>query len=155
VHICNSLQGFIMKKSTRKRERSLKATDGKETYMEAVGSIVLHLHSSFKLHLNNVLCPPILKRNLISVRLLDIDGFGCNFGYMKCLLKNNDEDVGRAYLQDKLYLLSLYEFVLNVCNDKDRHFSKNETSSKLWHSHLGHISRGINECLIKEEISPH
>jgi hypothetical protein len=103
-----------MKKSTRKRERSLKATDGKETYMEAVGSIVLHLHRSFKLHLNNVLCLPILKRNLISVRLLDIDGFGCNFGYMKCLLEYNDEDVDLAYLQDKLYLLSLYLISLTL-----------------------------------------
>jgi hypothetical protein len=53
--------------------------------MEVIGSIVLHLHSGFKLHLNNVLFVPSLKRNLISVQLLDIDGFGCNFGYMKCL----------------------------------------------------------------------
>jgi len=30
----------------------------------------------------------------------------------------------------------------------------NETSSKLWHSHLGHISKGRIECLIREEILP-
>jgi hypothetical protein len=71
---------------------------------------------------------------------------------MKCLIKYNDEDVGLAYLQDKLYFLSLYEFVLNVCDDKDKCFSKNETSSKLWHSRLCHISRGRIEHLIKEEI---
>jgi hypothetical protein len=35
--------------------------------MEAVGSIVLHLHSGLKLHLNNVLYVLSLKRNLISV----------------------------------------------------------------------------------------
>jgi hypothetical protein len=97
-----------MKKSTRKMEQRLNVADGKETYMEAIGSIVLHLHSGFKLHLNNILYVPILTRNLISVRLLVIDGFGCNFGYMKCLLEYNDEDVDLAYLQDKLYLLSLY-----------------------------------------------
>jgi hypothetical protein len=73
---------------------------------------------------------------------LDIDGFSCNFGDMKCLIKYNDEDAGLAYLQDKLYLLSVYESVLNVCDDKDKHFNKNETSSKLWHSRLGHISWG-------------
>jgi hypothetical protein len=120
--------------------------------VEAIGSIVLHLHSGLELHLNNVLYVPSLKRNLISVQLLDIDGFSCNFGDMKCLITYNDEDVGLAYLQDKLYLLSLYESVLNVCDDKDKRFSKNESSSKLWHSHLGHISRGRIECLIKEEI---
>jgi hypothetical protein len=56
-----------MKKSTRKGERSLKITDGKEVYVEAIGSIILHLHSGFKLHLNNVLYVPSLKRNLILV----------------------------------------------------------------------------------------
>jgi hypothetical protein len=141
-----------MKPSTRKEEQSLKVADGKEAYVEAVGSIVLHLHSGFKLYLNNVLYVPNLKRSLISVYLLDIDGFSCNFGDMKCLIKYNDEDVGLAYLQDKLYLLSLYESVLNVCDDKDRCFSKNETSLKLWHSHLGHIPQGRIERLIKEEI---
>jgi hypothetical protein len=120
--------------------------------MKAVGSIVLHLHSGFKLHLNNVLYVPSLKRNLISVRLLDLDGFSCNFEDMKCLIKYNDENVGLAYLQDKLYLLSLYKSVLNVCDDKNKRFSKNETSSKLWHSRLGHISWGRIEHLIKEEI---
>jgi hypothetical protein len=80
---------------------------------------------------------------------LDIEGFSCNFGDMKCLIKYNDEDVGLSYLQDTLYLLSLYESVLNVCDDKDKRFSKNETSSKLWRSHLGHILRGRIERLIK------
>jgi hypothetical protein len=83
---------------------------------------------------------------------LDIEGFSCNFGDMKCLIKYNDEDVGLSYLQDKLYLPSLYESVLNIYDDKDKRFSKNETSSKLWRSHLGHILRGRIERLIKEEI---
>jgi hypothetical protein len=38
-----------MKTSTRKGERSLKVVDGKEACMKTVGSIVLHLHSGFKL----------------------------------------------------------------------------------------------------------
>jgi hypothetical protein len=131
VHVCNSLQRFVMKTSTRKGEQSLKVADGKEASVEAVGSIVLHLHSAFKLHLNNVLYVPSLKKNLILVQLLDIDGFSCNFEDMKCLIKYNDEHVGLAYLQDKLYLLSLYEYVLNVCDDKDKRVSKNETSLKF------------------------
>ncbi len=35
--------------------------------------------------------------------------------------------------------------ILNACNN-------NETSSKLWHCRLGHISKGRMERLIKEEI---
>jgi hypothetical protein len=142
VHVCNSLQGFIMKTSTRKWERSLKVTDGKEAFMKAVRFIVLHLHSGFKLHLNNVLYVPSLKRNLISVQLLDIDGFSYNFGDIKCLIKYNDEDACHTYLQDKLYLLSLYESVLNVWDGKDKRLRKNETSLKWSHSRLSHISWG-------------
>jgi hypothetical protein len=82
--------------------------------MEVVGSAVLHLHSGFRLDLNNVLSVPSLKRNLVSVRLLDIDGFSFNFGDMKFLIKYNNHHVGLAYLQDKLYLLSLYESILSV-----------------------------------------
>jgi hypothetical protein len=93
--------------------------------VEAIESIALHLHSSFKLHLNNVLYVRGLNRNLNSIRLLDIDGFGCNFGDMKYLIKYNNKDVGLAYLQDKHYLLSLYESVLNVCDDNVKYFSKN------------------------------
>jgi hypothetical protein len=56
-----------------------------------------------------------------------------------------------------LYILSLNDFpVMNVCDvtNKRRKIttSDNETSSKLWHCRLGHISRGRMECLIKEEI---
>jgi hypothetical protein len=61
---------------------------------------------------------------------------------MKYLIKYNNEGVVLAYLQDKLYLLPIYESVLNVCDDNVKRFSKNKTSSKLWHSHLGHISQG-------------
>jgi hypothetical protein len=36
MQVCNMLQGFIMKTSTRKGEQSLKVANGKEAYMEAV-----------------------------------------------------------------------------------------------------------------------
>jgi hypothetical protein len=56
-----------------------------------------------------------------------------------------------------LYMLSLKDFpMMNMCDvtSKQRRISPrdNETSSKLWHYHLGHISRGAMEHLIKEEI---
>jgi hypothetical protein len=56
-----------------------------------------------------------------------------------------------------LYMSSLNDFpMMNVCDvsSKRRRIltSDNETSLKLWHYHLGHISRGKMELLIKEEI---
>jgi hypothetical protein len=72
--------------------------------------------------------------------------------------------VGLAFWQDKLYMLSMHENVNVVCNKEKNESSSttnvqtkckrfdNETSTKLWHYHLGHISRGRIEWLIKEEI---
>jgi hypothetical protein len=76
--------------------------------------------------------------------------------------------MGLAFWQDKLYMLSMYENVNVVCNDenvvcKDRVSSSTNvsskrkrcndaTSAKLWHYHLGHISRERIERLIKDDI---
>jgi hypothetical protein len=66
--------------------------------------------------------------------------------------------VGLAFHQDKFYMLFMHEIVNVVCNDenvvcKEQVFSSmnvsskrkrcnDATSVKLWHYHLGHISRG-------------
>ena len=42
--------------------------------------------------------------------------------------------------------------VMNVCDAMYKRKRDNETSSKLWHCRLGHISRGRMEHLIKAEI---
>jgi hypothetical protein len=65
-------------------------------------------------------------------------------------------------------MLSMYENVNVVCNDEDvvckeksslstnvstkRKRCDDATSAKLWHYHLGHISRGGIERLIKDDI---
>ena len=43
---------------------------------------------------------------------------------------------------------------MNVSDVNHKRKRGNETSSKLWHSRLGHISKGRMECLIREEILP-
>ena len=63
------------------------------------------------------------------------------------MFKFNNKVVGLAFVRDKLYLLSLDDFVMNVINAYN---DKAEMSSKLWHYRLGHISRERIECLIKE-----
>jgi hypothetical protein len=90
------------------------------------------------------------------VSLLEDDGYECLFGNNKCTIMFNDKVVGLAPRQGMLYMLSLNDFpVMNVCdvtNKCKKSTSDNETSSKLWHCRLGHISRGGMERLIKEEI---
>jgi hypothetical protein len=105
---------------------------------------------------------------LISVSCLDDDRFDCQFGNRQCLILFNNKVVGLAFRQDKLYMSSMHENVNVVCNDenvvcKEKVSSSmnvsskckrcdDATSAKLWHYHLGHISRGRIERLIKDDI---
>jgi hypothetical protein len=156
VHITNSSHGFLGTRTT-KRERSLKVADGHEAKVEVVGSLSLVLYGGFTLILNNVLYVPSLQSNFISVALLEDDGFECLFGNNKCTIKFDNKVVDLVPSQGMLYMLSLNDFpVINMCDvtnkQKRTSASDNETSSKLWHCRLDHISRWRMERLNKEEI---
>ena len=146
-------------------ERTIKVANGVQANVEAIGYLFLELHNGFVLKLKEVLYVPSLRRNLISVSKLDDDRIDCHFGDGKCKILVNDECVGLAFRQDKLYLLSLADNVNDVCDEnmndspstnvnKKRKRAEN-TSSKLWNCRLGHISRGRIERLVKESILPH
>ena len=136
--------------------------------VEATGELTLELDGGFKLHLHDALYVPSLSRNLISVSCLADYGFDCHFGKEQCEIQNNNKCVGPAFRRDKLYMLSMHENVNLVCNESNivcnsessssmngkskRKQCHSETSAKLWHCRLGHISRGRIERLIKEDI---
>jgi hypothetical protein len=133
--------------------------------IEAIGDLSLELNNGFVFRLKEVLYVPSLRRNLISVSKLDDDGIDCHFGNDKCKILVNNECVGLAFRQDKLYLLSLDENANNVCDENmndspSANVTKkrkriDDASSKLWQCRLGHISRGRIERLIKESILLH
>ena len=78
------------------------------------------------------------------------------FGNNRCVIRCDGDLICYAPLHDELYLLSLSNIsVMNVSEINHKHKrGNNETSSKLWRSRLGHISKGRMEPLIREEILP-
>jgi hypothetical protein len=70
--------------------------------------------------------------------------------------------VGHSLRHDKLYLLSIKYSInivssennVNVSSSKNKLKRIDNISLKLWHRHLGHISRGRIEHLVKESILP-
>jgi hypothetical protein len=86
IHIVNSLQGFISKRTLQRGERSIRFANDVKAEVEAIGGLPLKLNNSFILHLHNVLYVPSLSRNLISVSCLDDDGFDCQFDNKQCLI---------------------------------------------------------------------
>ena len=85
--------------------------------------------------------------------ILDRDGFSCTFGDNRCVIRCDGDLICYTPLHDELYLLSLSNIsVMNVRDMNHKRKRGNETSSKLWHSRLGHISKGRMKRLIREEI---
>jgi hypothetical protein len=165
THVANFLQWLSGTRTLQKGERTIKVANGVQANVEAIGDLSLELNNGFVLSLKEVLYVSSLHRNLISVSKLDDDGIDCHFGNGKCKILVNNECVGLAFRQDKLYLLSLDENANNVCDENmndspSANVTKkrkriDDASSKLWHCRLGHISKGRIERLIKESILPH
>ena len=156
IHVANTVQGFATRRTLRRGERRIRVANGVEAEVEAIGVLHLTLHTGFTLRLKDVLYVPSMRRNLVSVSCLDDDGLHCHFGDKRYIIKCNDNDVGLAFRQDKLYLISLCNAVNNVDPSLSMNIGtkrkRNETSSKLWHCRSDHISRGRIERLIKEQI---
>jgi hypothetical protein len=84
------------------------------------------------------------------------------FGKKHCLITFNDNVVGRALRQDKLYLLFIKDSInvvssennVNVSSSKNKRKRIDNVSLKLWHRRLDHILRGRIEHLVKESILP-
>ena len=77
----------------------------------------------------------------------------CEFENSVCNIKFHNISVGLGHLQGDLYLLSLDDYsMMNVNDVMHKRKCDDETSLKLWHCRLGHISRGRIERLIREEI---
>jgi hypothetical protein len=97
IHIANSLQGFLTRRTLRRGERSIRVANSVEAEVEAIGELPLELNNGFIILLHNVLYVPSLSRNLISVSCLDDDGYDCQFGNRQCLILFDSKVVGLAF----------------------------------------------------------
>jgi hypothetical protein len=140
----------------RRGTRSLRVTNGVEAEVEAIGTLQLELHSGFILRLFDVFYVPSIQRNLISISKLDRDGYSCTFRNSRCIISFNGNIICHAPLHESSTYCPKNNnvYVMNVSDINHKRKRGNETSSKLWHLRLGHISKGRMERLIREEILP-
>jgi hypothetical protein len=147
-----------MRRTLPRGERTIRVANGEEAEVVAIGELPLEISNGFTLYLHDVLYVPSMRMNLISVSCLDDDGYDCLFDKKQCLITFNDKVMGRALRHDKLYLLSIKDFInvvssennVNVSSSKNKRKRIDDVSSKLWHHHLGHILRGRIEHLVNE-----
>nr|GEU73841.1 putative zinc finger, CCHC-type [Tanacetum cinerariifolium] len=136
---------------------------GKEPLELATGMrdmLKLILKSGFIMYLKYTLYVPSITRNLISVPKLLIHDYEFMFGYYGLKVYFNSRLVGTGSLDNNLIKLqldsnfkkSLLSMDVNVISNKKRNHLDEESSSRLWHKRLGHISKDRMQRLIKEAI---
>ncbi|RVX10368.1 Retrovirus-related Pol polyprotein from transposon TNT 1-94 [Vitis vinifera] len=157
IHVTNSLQEMTNKRRSSKHEECVYMGDGSKVKVEFFGIIKLKLIIESFLLLHNVAFIPSLRRNLISVSILDRQGYTFHFGGGKVDIFSNSVLIGNAILFGNLYSLSLHHG--SLCDSSSvnsvvgcKRARMNLSSSMLWHKRLGHISRQRLERLVKDGV---
>ncbi|GFP93482.1 retrovirus-related pol polyprotein from transposon tnt 1-94, partial [Phtheirospermum japonicum] len=144
-HLCNDLQLMARSRRLDVGETYQRMGNGARVAAEAIRTVYLSvLNSDYQVVLNNYLYVPTLIRNLISIPVLDSEGFSFVFGSSVCLIHKDNKVICKGQLVNNLYGLNLNEIPINTITAKRKTDSLNPT--QLWHARLGHISlRRMNE----------
>ena len=108
--------------------------------MIAVGTLPLRLPSGLVVNLNNCYLVPALSMNIISGSCFLQDGYSCKPENNGCSICMSNIFYGHAPLVNGLFLLNLDHSDTCVHNiDAKRCKVNDDSSTYLWHCHLGHI----------------
>jgi len=108
IQITNSLHEFRSSRKPNERELMVNMGNRVKVEVEHIGLIMLPLSSGHVLELNDVVYIPSIRRNLISVSILDRCGYTFHFGSGRVHLYFNSLLVGSGTLSDGLYMVDLH-----------------------------------------------
>ena len=97
LHVCANKELFTIFASAQGEEKIFMA-NFVTAKVEERGKVYLKMTSGKVLTLNNVLCVSELRKNLISVSLLDKNEFKCVFVFEKIILSKGEVYVRKGYL---------------------------------------------------------
>ncbi|KAK0573237.1 hypothetical protein LWI29_004709 [Acer saccharum] len=136
--------------------------NGVKVKIDRIGVAKLVISIGHFLELNDIVYIPSIRRNLISVSILDRAGYAFRFGNGKVFIYYNNVHIGSGTLCDGLYMIDLHPNIGQSFSSSTVHAVNNVVGSKhgridenspiLWHRRLGHISRQRIERLIKDGI---
>ena len=148
IRVVNALQGFTSLRKPSDVKSKIIMGGGARASVEDIGVTSLNLPSLHVLLLKDVVYVPSMRRNLISVSILNKCGYTFEFGNGKLDVYFNSIIVGSEVLCNGLYMLNMNDMSINsIIGHKRSRIDEN--SSMLWHRHLRHISRSRIERLIK------
>ncbi|GKV28962.1 hypothetical protein SLEP1_g37944 [Rubroshorea leprosula] len=118
-----------------------------EAKIVGVGDVWLETNIESKLHLKNVRYVPEIRLNLMSMGMLDDDGYLNYFGNGSWKLTKGTMVVARGKKR-----FSLYETQAKQCQGQINVTEADAT--KLWHKRLGHLSEKGLQIVSKKELLP-
>ena len=146
IHACNSMQKVIRRRNPTNLEQYVCMREGTKVKVVFLG-VRLQLSTNFFLELQDVTYIPSIRRNLISISILDRLGYSFLFGTRKVKLYRDSLFIDTRVLCGSLYILELsaipYVYAILTINttSSSKRLRLNEKSSTHWHKRLGHISR--------------
>ena len=155
THTSVSMQGCIWSRKPSDAERFIYVGDGNAVAVEAIGTFRLSFDTGHFVELRETYVVPSVRRNLVSISVLDKYGYSCSFGDNKFSLFLNSSLVATGLLIDNLSMLNTiasYNDTLQITSRGTKQKLSRENSAMLRHKRLGHISKGRLERLVSHGI---
>ena len=131
------MQWLSRSRKLNKGEIVLRVGNGAKVAALAVGTYCLALPTGKSISLNNCYFVPVLIRNIISIPMLDKDGFDIIIKNNSCFIYNNNVLYGIGILRNGLYILDLHENILQI-----------EQTSKRKRDDINHTYSSIVDSII-------
>ncbi|KAL0427499.1 UNVERIFIED_CONTAM: hypothetical protein Slati_2924700 [Sesamum latifolium] len=133
-------KGKVLERSRRlsKDEMILRLGDGKAVAAEAVGSLRLVVSNHIRIDLKDCYFVPSIVKNIISIPMLDSEGFKFLINKSYFYLVFDDVYHLLGTLVNGLYILQQSNLIMTA-----QHKCKvdNHENVQIWHTRLGHISK--------------
>ena len=137
-HICANRDAFTSYTLVRDDKKVVYLGDSHTAQVLGKGKVMLKLTSRKTLALNEVLHVPNIRENLVYVAILGKIGVKVLFESYKIVMTNNNNFVGKGFLNQRLFVLNISEAV----NGNSSSSTYLVDSYDIWHARLGHVSSG-------------
>ncbi|KAL0439523.1 UNVERIFIED_CONTAM: hypothetical protein Slati_2435300 [Sesamum latifolium] len=131
---------FVLERSRKlsKDEMILRLGDGKAIAAEAVGSLCLVVSSHIRIDLKDVYFVSSMVKNIISIPMLDSEGFKFLINKSCFYLVFDDVYHLLGTLVNGLYILQQSNLIMTA---QYKRKLDNHENAQIWHARLGHISK--------------
>ena len=136
AHISNTMQGFRGLQKINDGASYIYMGNDAKAKIEGIGVFELKLNNGSTFDLVDCLYAPSLRRNLLSVSMLEKLGYDFYFGNGRFLMKKNNVVVLYGFRNNNMYQVHLCGSI--VC---DVNVSVKDNATYLWHLRLGHVSK--------------